>query len=77
MLIGVLTRLAVAVWDRKDTGAVDTIAKCLIDLPTAVLLRRDRLGNKTVRKHLHAAVRAVLEVGPPQQSNLQQKGRTA
>ncbi|BBC17777.1 hypothetical protein JK2ML_2497 [Mycobacterium leprae Kyoto-2] len=65
LLISLLTRLAVVIWDRKDTGAIDTITTCLMDLPTAVLLHRDRLGNKTARKHLHAAVRAVLEVGPP------------
>ncbi|AKN15395.1 TetR family transcriptional regulator [Mycobacterium haemophilum DSM 44634] len=76
LLVGLMIRLAVTVWDRKDAGAVDTITTCIVDLPTAILLRRDRLGNTTAREHLHAAVRAVLEVGPPPHSDQQQKGRT-
>jgi AcrR family transcriptional regulator len=65
LLVALMVRLAVAVWDRKDAGAVDAITSCVVDLPTALLLRRDRLGSATARAHLHAAVRAVLEVGPP------------
>lgn len=65
LLVALMMRLATAVWDRKDAGAVDAITSCVVDLPTALLLRRDRLGSATARAHLHAAVRAVLEVGPP------------
>lgn len=65
LLVALMVRLATAVWDRKDAGAVDAITSCVVDLPTALLLRRDRLGSATSRAHLHAAVRAVLEVGPP------------
>lgn len=65
LLVALMVRLAAAVWDRKDAGAVDAVTSCLVDLPTALLLRRDRLGSATARAHLHAAVRAVLEVGPP------------
>jgi hypothetical protein len=55
-------------WDRKDARAVDAITTCIVDLPTAILLRRDRLSSSTARAHLHAAVRAVLAVGPPPRS---------
>lgn len=64
LLVTLMVRLAVAVWDRKDAAAVDAITSCIVDLPTALLLRRDRLGSATARAHLHAAVRAVLAVGP-------------
>ena len=64
-LIGHMIRLAVGVWDRKDAAAVDTITMCIVDLPTAILLRRDRLGSKTARDQLRAAVQAVLDIGPP------------
>ncbi|OBF92837.1 TetR family transcriptional regulator [Mycobacterium sp. 852002-51163_SCH5372311] len=64
-LIGLMIRLAVSVWDRKDAAAVDTITTCIVDLPTAILLRRDRLRSKTAREQLRATVTAVLDVGPP------------
>ncbi|MDT5136227.1 MAG: hypothetical protein QOD58_489 [Mycobacterium sp.] len=64
-LVGLMIRLARSVWDRKDTAAVDTITMCIVDLPTAVLLRRDRLRSETAREQLRAAVRAVLEIEPP------------
>jgi AcrR family transcriptional regulator len=65
MLVGLMIRLAVSVWDRKDARAVDTITTCIVDLPTAILLRRDRLRSETAREHLRAAVQAVLDIGPP------------
>jgi AcrR family transcriptional regulator len=64
-LVGLMIRLAVGVWDRKDAPAVDAITTCIVDLPTAVLLRRDRLGSPTARAQLRAAVHAILAVGPP------------
>jgi AcrR family transcriptional regulator len=64
-LVGLMIRLAANVWNRKDARAVDTITTCIVDLPTAILLRRDRLANPTAREHLRASVRAVLDIGPP------------
>ncbi|MEE2855087.1 MAG: TetR/AcrR family transcriptional regulator [Actinomycetota bacterium] len=64
LLVALMVRLAIAVWDRKDAAAVDAITSCVVDLPTALLLRRGRLGSATARAQLHAAVRAVLAVGP-------------
>jgi hypothetical protein len=63
-LVGLMIRLAVSLWDRKDALAVDAVTTCIVDLPTAVLLRRNRLDNTTAREQLRAAVRAVLDVGP-------------
>jgi AcrR family transcriptional regulator len=65
LLVGLMIRLAVNLWDRKDARAVDTITTCIVDLPTAIVLRRDRWADPTAREHLRAAVRAVLDVGPP------------
>ncbi|TDK89800.1 TetR/AcrR family transcriptional regulator [Mycobacterium paragordonae] len=70
-LIGLMIRLARAVWDRKDAAAVDTITICIVDLPTAILLRRDRLHSSVAREQLRAAVRAVLHIEPP----IRQPGR--
>lgn len=63
-LLSVLTRLARALWGRADKRGVATVTACLVDLPTALLLRRDRLTDPLARTHLRAAVRAVLEHGP-------------
>ena len=72
LLVELMIRLAVNLWDRKDARAVDAITTCIVDLPTAILLRRDRLANATAQEHLRASVRAVLDVGPPPL----RKGRT-
>lgn len=64
-LIGLMIRLSVAMWDRNDAAAVDVITTCVVDLPTSILLTRERLGKPTAREHLRAAVHAVLSVGPP------------
>ncbi|MCV7432790.1 TetR family transcriptional regulator [Mycolicibacterium bacteremicum] len=64
-LVSVLVALADDVWGRRDAAAVDTITICIVDLPTAILLNRDRLADPTARAHLRAAVRAVLQTGPP------------
>lgn len=63
-LVAVLIELAVGVWGRRDAAAVDAITTCIVDLPTAILLSRDRLHDPTARAHLGAAVRAVLDTGP-------------
>ncbi|OBI31797.1 TetR family transcriptional regulator [Mycolicibacter terrae] len=63
-LVALLIRLAAALWDRRDAAAVDTVTVCVVDLPTAIVLSRNRLGSPAARAQLHAAVRAVLAVGP-------------
>ncbi len=64
-LVDLMIRLALRVWDRRDGRAVDTITTCIVDLPTAILLSRNRLHSTTAREHLRAAVKAVLDIGPP------------
>ncbi|TRW80726.1 TetR/AcrR family transcriptional regulator [Mycolicibacterium sp. 018/SC-01/001] len=64
-LIALMVRLADAMWSRRDAAAVDVITACIVDLPTALVLRRDRLGTPTARARLQAAVRAALTIPPP------------
>ena len=64
-LIDFMIELATAAWDRRDRAAVDTVTTCIVDLPTAILLNRNRITSSTARDHLTAAVRAVLAIGPP------------
>ncbi|APA98803.1 TetR/AcrR family transcriptional regulator [Nocardia seriolae] len=63
-LVELMKTLARRLWDRADARAVDTLTLCLVDLPTAILLARDRLTDPTARHQLQAAVRAVLDLGP-------------
>lgn len=64
LLVKVMIELAEQLWERRDAAAVDTITACIVDLPTALLLSRNRLHDPTAHAQLGAAVRAVLETGP-------------
>ncbi len=63
-LVDLMIELAISAWDRRDRAAVDTVTTCIVDLPTAILLHRNRIADPTARRHLDAAVAAVLAVGP-------------
>lgn len=65
LLVELMITLAMAAWGRRDRAAVDTVTTCIVDLPTAILLQRNRIVDPTARQHLRAAVAAVLAVGPP------------
>ncbi|WP_055405082.1 MULTISPECIES: TetR/AcrR family transcriptional regulator [unclassified Mycobacterium] len=65
LLVQTMIRLARLLWDRKDAAAVDVITTCIVDLPTAILLRRNRIDDPGARERLRAAVKAVLDVGEP------------
>ncbi len=65
LLVECMVRLASAVWGRKDGAAVDAITMCIVDLPTAILLSRNRIDDPDARERLREAVRAVLAVGAP------------
>ena len=67
-LLDLLIDLALRVWGRRDGRAVDVLTLCVVDLPTAILLQRNRLHSPAAQRQLRAAVRAVLDVGPAQQS---------
>jgi AcrR family transcriptional regulator len=64
-LIGLMMRLSTHLWDRRDAAAIDVITLCIVDLPTAILLSRNRIGSTWARDRLTSAVRAVLADGPP------------
>jgi AcrR family transcriptional regulator len=64
-LIGLMMRLSMHLWNRKDARAVDAITLCIVDLPTAFLLSRNRIDDPWARNQLRSAVRAVLADGPP------------
>ncbi|OBG59959.1 TetR family transcriptional regulator [Mycobacterium sp. E1715] len=65
LLVETMIRLARRLWDRKDAAAVDVITTCIVDLPTAILLRRNRIDDPDARERLRAAVAAVLDLGAP------------
>ncbi len=54
------TALARGVFDRADREAVTVIRDCVVELPTALLLRGRRKPDPAVRRRLAAAVRAIL-----------------
>lgn len=63
--LGALTaELASALWDRRDSAAVDVVNSCIVALPTGLLLHNNRYRDPVARRRLAAAVRAVLELGP-------------
>ncbi|BCQ10279.1 TetR family transcriptional regulator [Mycobacterium heckeshornense] len=64
-LVELMVHLATMMWGRKDAAAVDVITTCIVDLPTSIVLQRNRIHDPTALDHLRAAVRAVLDVGPP------------
>ncbi len=64
-LVAVMTHLAEDLWGRRDDSAVDLIATCIVDLPKWIGLRGRRYSLPILRDYLRAAVRSVLEVGPP------------
>ncbi len=76
LLIETMIRLARALWDRKDAAAVDVITMCIVDLPTAILLQRNRIHDLGARERLRAAVRAVLAVDPPPPRRRTREGNT-
>jgi AcrR family transcriptional regulator len=63
-LTDLMVRLSSHLWDRRDGAAVDAITVCIVDLPTAIILSRNRISNSWARDRLTAAVRAVLAAEP-------------
>lgn len=64
MLIERMKDLSARLWDRRDRAAVDAITICIVDLPTAIILSRNRITDSWARARLKAAVRAVLAEEP-------------
>lgn len=59
-LAELFVNLSRVVFDRADREAVAVIRDCVVELPTALLLRGRRDPDPAVRQRLAAAVRAVL-----------------
>lgn len=58
-LLSVLKRLADGLWGKHDRRSVETVAVCVVDLPTAILIeRRDRVIDPLAV--LESAIRGVL-----------------
>lgn len=64
-LAAVMAQLAAGLWGRSDSGAVDLVAACIIELPKWIAMRGEQYSSPILRAYLRAAVRSVLEVGPP------------
>ncbi|GAB2668310.1 TetR/AcrR family transcriptional regulator [Nocardia goodfellowii] len=65
-LTALFLRLARGMWNRADREAVAVIRDCVVELPTALLLRGHRAPEPAVRERLATAVRAVLTLTPPE-----------
>ena len=63
-LVKIFIRLSSSLWDRRDKQAVALIRDCVVELPTALLLRGNRTADAAARERLAAAVRAVLTIPP-------------
>lgn len=59
-LRGLLIRLSIAMWDRKDAASVALIEDCVVGLPTGLMLRRSMPPTDDARRRLAAAVQAIL-----------------
>lgn len=57
--------LADRLWDRTDSDSVAVVRDCVVEIPTALLLRGRRRPRPGVRERIGACVRAVLHLGPP------------
>ncbi|MEO9328915.1 TetR/AcrR family transcriptional regulator [Gordonia aurantiaca] len=68
-LVDLFVALSRALWGRADRFTAEVIRDCVVELPTALLLRGRRQPEPRVRERLATAVRAVLELelelGPP------------
>lgn len=65
-LTALFLRLSRELWNRADRESVAVIRDCVVELPTALLLRGRRAPETAVRERLAAAVRAVLTLTPPE-----------
>ena len=65
LLADLFAQLAQRLWGRDDRDATSVMRDCIVELPSALLLRGNRRTDHHARQRLSAAVRAVLQVGPP------------
>ncbi|HST84171.1 MAG TPA: helix-turn-helix domain-containing protein [Kineosporiaceae bacterium] len=65
-LLSQIRALAKALWGRRDAAAITVVTACIVDLPTALLLRDLRRGvpGPLSRRLLEQAVRALVAEPP-------------
>ncbi|UCZ92227.1 helix-turn-helix domain-containing protein [Gordonia sp. WA4-43] len=68
-LTSLFVELSQAVWQRADRDAVSVIRDCVVELPTALLLRGRRTPDAATRERIATAVRAVLSLTPTEPSH--------
>lgn len=76
-LLDLFLRLSDALWERADREAVAVIRDCVVELPTALLLRGNRTPDTAVRARLAAAVRGVLTLPPPTADTGRSRGKAS
>ncbi|WP_295648813.1 TetR/AcrR family transcriptional regulator [uncultured Dietzia sp.] len=64
-LADLFVALSSDLWGRGDRACVDVVRDCVVELPTALLLRGRRDPDASARQRIAACVRAVLALGPP------------
>lgn len=62
---GIMSGLAMDLWQRCDAEVLDLVTVCVIDLPKWIALRSNKFGLPLVGEYLRGAIQAVLAVGPP------------
>lgn len=63
-LTALFIRLSRALWNRADGVAVSIIKDCVVEIPTALLLRGGRTPDRFARQRVAVAVRAILTLPP-------------
>lgn len=61
----IITGLAERCWARHDPTALAAMTMCVVDLPSALLLARDRVTDPLARHALETAVRAIASTPLP------------
>lgn len=64
-LAALFVALSRDLWGRADRACVEVVRDCVVELPTALLLRGRRDPDTPARQRIAACVRAVLALGPP------------
>ena len=64
-LADLFVRLSRTLWGRADRASVEVVRDCVVEIPTALLLRGRRTPDEFVRARIATCVRAVLELDPP------------
>lgn len=70
---GLLIELSERMWNRRDRCAVAAIRACVVELPTALVIRGQQPPDSAALQRLDVAVRAVLTLTPPIKASTKKK----